>query len=365
VLTADDLRLLKKLRLWRLEPNPVLFKRNALALAVPVYGERWWLTSVRERSWFEQLDLLVAWRAENPGRWPSQRAFDPVERALGVWLSDQREAAGGGRSSSIFFRSGRQHMLDTEVPGWNRPRDEQWDASLQNAVAIRKKNNGRLPHANSPDTDDRVAGLWIRVQKNRASGDGVSKKLVSSGQKERLDTELPGWNDTRDEQWDASLQNAVAIRKKNNGRLPRKNALDPDEKKAGHWLISQRRAAGGGGGSIAFAAAGRLHTLDTWLPGWSDRRAKKDKEAKLDPLEFERSREASDARWHDNLKDVAAFRKNNPDSWPSKKVGSSHERRLGQWLFAQRYKANGGEGTKYFYSKGRDMLLDESVPGWR
>lgn len=126
----------------------------------------------KEELWHARLDAVAAFVAAC-GRYPSQRAADPAEKRLGVWLKNNR--TGGIQSTPE-----RRAVIDTRLTGWNLTRDDVWMARLEETAA-RVAGLGRLPRrAGSPA--ESTARRWLDRQVNE-----------SPARLQALDDRLPGW----------------------------------------------------------------------------------------------------------------------------------------------------------------------------
>jgi hypothetical protein len=122
------------------------------------------------------------------------------------------------------------------------------------------------------------------------------------------------------------------------GRLPEGRSGHRGERSMARWLSARRREAAEGTLDPAYS-----HRL-AQIPGWAENR-----------------REVADeARWHDRLAELVAFREEGQD-WPRHHdYGSEREHTLGVWLHAQRYKRRRGD-----LNPVKVKLLDHAVPGWQ
>ncbi|MDP9983121.1 hypothetical protein J2W14_002534 [Pseudarthrobacter oxydans] len=122
------------------------------------------------------------------------------------------------------------------------------------------------------------------------------------------------------------------------GRRPREHSEHKDERSMARWLSDRRREAAEG-------------TLD---PAYHDGRARVP-EWTGTPREV-----ADEARWHDRLAELVAFRREGND-WPRHHdYDSEREHTLGVWIHAQRYKRRRGD-----LDPVKVKLLDDAVPGWQ
>lgn len=122
------------------------------------------------------------------------------------------------------------------------------------------------------------------------------------------------------------------------GRYPSRKAAMPSERTLAAWLWRRRRDAASG--TLAATFRDGLSVL----PGWQGT-----------PRTI-----ADEARWHDRLRALIAFRASGQD-WPRhKSTATSKEHELGVWLHTQRFKMRRGE-----LAPAKAQALDASLPGWR
>jgi hypothetical protein len=113
---------------------------------------------------------------------------------------------------------------------------------------------------------------------------------------------------------------------------------DRGERSMARWLSVRRREAAEGTLDPAYSAG------LSRAPGWADNRRGAENEA----------------RWHDRLAELVAFREEGTD-WPRHHhYASEREHALGVWIHTQRYKRRRGE-----LDPVKVKLLDDTVPGWQ
>lgn len=138
-------------------------------------------------SWRAKIDALAAY-LEVTGRYPTASNPSPVARGLAHWLSIQRRADRAGRMSE------ERRRLMSALPGWaNNQRSKEaatrWQVRLGELQGFRGR-EGRWPRfRNAVDEDERVLGVWLHAQRQKASGG-----QLGAVEKHRLDATLPGWN---------------------------------------------------------------------------------------------------------------------------------------------------------------------------
>ncbi len=285
-------------------------ERMSRTLAVCAVGKMKWMVSFGE---------FTRWVSAH-GTWPSTIAADLAEKRLGQWLSGQRKAARKGT-----MEAGRRERLDADTPGWNSTLDDAWDANADELVAFRAA-HGTWPSMIAADPDEKRLGVWLGTQRTAAR-----KDTLEAVRQERLDTDAPGWNSTRDDTWDIRAGELVAFRAAH-GTWPSMKAADLDERRLGQWLGSQRTDA-----RKDTLEEGRRERLDTDTPGWNN---------------------TFDDIWDANADELVAFRAAH-GTWPGMTAADLAEKRLGKWLGNQRQAAR-----KDTLEAGRRERLDADAPGW-
>lgn len=229
------------------------------------------------------------------------------EPQLRSWLERQRRAARANR-----LDAGVRDLLDDAAPGWQRTRDERWNANLSALAA-------------APTPGLRA---WLGSQR-RAAAAGTLKEHRRAA----LDAALgggwsapapaaPGW-DTRAE----DIIDFVDL----HGRFPRSTGLD-DEAPLARWLSAQRAAARAGK-----MAPRRMTRLDKAVPGWLP------------------EDEGRDFIWQAKARGLAAFVVRSL-RWPS--PSSPDESDLAAWARTQRTAHRAGR-----LSQARSLQLG-AIHGW-
>ena len=123
------------------------------------------------------------------------------------------------------------------------------------------------------------------------------------------------------------------------GHLPAAHAASSIEQALASWLYRRRRESAAGTLSPA------LREGLSVIPGWDEASPRKAED---------------EARWHQRLGEVEAFRKAGGE-WPRhQKTDDPVERTLGVWLHGQRMNYNHGK-----LAPEKKSRLDKVLPGWR
>lgn len=190
--------------------------------------------------WSHRAAIVARFCAEH-SRLPDRLATAALERDAGLWFERNIYLHSRGRLDTW-----QEEMLDTYIPDWRSaqstlavglsPRDARWFTALQE-VAQYVATTGLSPRSNAHDPQERIAGAWIRRQRNSRTVGELSAVRISL-----LDEHLPVWSTTRRSQkWQEhaqALQNFVL----ENGRLPR-TYIDGDDAELAAWAYSQYRRA--------------------------------------------------------------------------------------------------------------------------
>lgn len=206
----------------------------------------------RDSIWNDYLSLVCAFIAEHD-RFPRAKAKAAEEEAaLGTWLQRQR-------SKEDSLDSSRRKTLDERIPGWiqgtpgwgQRDREDTWAAMLDQCVEF-VRTHGRLPVVAGQVPSEKRMAVWLRNQR-------AVKNKMPADRRETLAHQIPGWDITLEEIWQAKLQMCVDFVGVH-GRMPSSGKRAPeDEQELGRWLIVQRKNA---------AKLQRDGVLDANLPGW-------------------------------------------------------------------------------------------------
>jgi hypothetical protein len=206
-----------------------------------------------------------------------------------------------------------------------------------------------------------------------------------------LDKGLPGWRERLDDRWEVMLD-YVARFKDMHGSFPSGTSQDPEESRAGGWMVRQRQGAG--------LTQEREKVLDERVPGWRetaktawfrklaeykefcDKNARRPLTTAADDVErrlagwfsstkgsdLPEDRAAAlaaaglgdlrrpDQIWKDTLRLVTAFHSAH-GRFPARSGKDPDERALGAWLAYQR-------NARARMSLERTEVMDARLPGW-
>lgn len=189
-----------------------------------------------------------------------------------------------------------------------------WTAKAATVAAFVAR-SGNLPAAGPDLVEDELAG-WLAVQRRAAQ-----QRRITDEHRRYLDSNIPGWRQTRQERWEAQLALLAAATANN---TPVRGQLKV-------WLKSQRRAAVAGS-----LTAERKSALDARAPGWD--------------------RPTADAEnvWMGRAEDLANY-----VDFAGRLPSSAETAGLHRWMNYQRSLARAGKITTK-----RRKWLDKNVPGW-
>lgn len=150
-------------------------------------------------AWLGTAERVVAFRAEH-GRLPTRAATSsPLERELGVWLNNQRNAERAGR-----LGADRRRWLAEQLPDWHDSRLGSW---LGRAMEVEQylAEQGRLPHPRSTNPRSRRLGGWLDAQRGAQRAG-----RLRANRAEWLDAHLPGWAEPARRTVEAAARPAAA-----------------------------------------------------------------------------------------------------------------------------------------------------------
>lgn len=293
-----------------------LAERRARHLDADLPGWR----SPRESAW-RAAAVAVGLHLAETGRYPMANAADAAERRLATWLRTQRTAMRDGA-----LAADRLAWLDLNLPSWQRPEDDAWDAAAA-LLADFAAEHGRLPRDTAGTAErERSLARWLRRQREAARDDRLDDE-----RRRQLDAAAPGWLDPSASRWVRTAR-MFARWTAEHRSTPSKHAADPVERRLGEWLAAQRRLE-----ASDALRADRAAWLDRAAPGWRAR---------------------PDAAWRARLAELAAFAEAHGLPRRSRDAGDD-ERRLAAWLAGQRSAARAGT-----LDESRKRRLDAAVVGW-
>ena len=187
---------------------------------------------------------------------PSQKAKDPEEKRLGQWVSNQKmnyNPSGPDVSKKI---------MNTNQEIWQLWTDTLADAKYSEALVLdtvqdwknnHKKmrlhidKNGKTPSQKAKDPEEKRLGNWVSNQKTNYNPSGPTQS--KDGMKNQEIWQL--WTDTlADAKYSEALADPVQVWKNNhkkirlhidkNGKAPSTHAKDPEEKRLGQWVSTQK-----------------------------------------------------------------------------------------------------------------------------
>ena len=193
---------------------------------------------------------------QKTGKAPSQRAKDPEEKRVGVWVSVQKrnyDPRGSESSKNIMKTNPEIWQLWTETLA-----DEKYSESLADLVQVWKNNHkkicefihktGKAPSTTAKDPEEKRLGSWISNQKNNYDprGPEFSKKGMKTPEIWQIWTDTlinPIYCDalaTPIQDWKNNHQKMCEFIDTNN-KLPLQRATDPEEKRLGRWISEQKK----------------------------------------------------------------------------------------------------------------------------
>jgi superfamily II DNA or RNA helicase len=212
---------------------------------------------------------FVQWVRDHNDNLPSRESDDHIEKSFGSTLSNWKSGLRGVGAGRL--RENVKEYLDTELPGWSDKRIGE-EAAMKKAIEIVqwiKSHDGCFPSTVSEDTVEKGFGVKLSAWR-------VDRYKLYESVKEYLSTEIPGWNETREE---AAMKKATEIVqwvKEHAGRLPSNGSKDKIEKGFGMKLSNWKESLKGKlPGSVKKSNLGNLPDsvkkyIDTELPGWNE-----------------------------------------------------------------------------------------------
>jgi hypothetical protein len=194
----------------------------------------------------------------------------------------------------------------------------------------------------SPDAEERrLAGTLLRFRTNLTST--AVERVIPI-----LDSDIPGWRDTRRSSMVAKAEEYAAFFEKN-GRLV--TASDPESTRLGTWLMNMRRAK-----RLGNANPEAVKILDARVPGWDSTKARN-----VSPVSGERSLARAEAV----VSVVSATGGKYPRAGMVRtkadgSVTSRHPIETAMGLFLSNMR-----GRHYAAHSEAEKVLDSGVPLWR
>lgn len=265
--------------------------------------------------WCSQYKHTEAYYKEH-GKLPPKTSSDAVVRSIGVWVNNQR---------SRTNRTAKQEtLLDAISPDWRNSRDDIWGQTLADVKAFHA-DHGRLPRHGKNKADEHRLRVWIDSQK--------TAKTLPAAKRSRLDSELPGWDETNLDRWYEKLQRVSDFCTTHNRTPVVSKIRSAEEQELGHWLKGVRT-------DFNKNNAGNLNceqiaALSDKIPGWSASHGDK---------------------WNQTLQELKDFIATH-NRMPEKSERGTHAY-FQKWIQSQREKLGKGLTTEQI------AALDAVVPEW-
>ena len=188
-------------------------------------GFRW---VALEGEWEKVFHSFTIFLKENNGRYPNNASDNQEEKQLANWVRVQRREFKLGN-----LKPDRKHKLDGIGFVYDLLEDE-WDYKFQ-AVKKFKNENRRYPKRNTGNKEEDQLFNWILLQRKTYKTGTLSEKRI-----DKLNGIGFQWNQFEDV-WHKNnneVQEFISV----NGRYPRTEAKDEEERKLGVWVSNQRQA---------------------------------------------------------------------------------------------------------------------------
>ncbi|MBC9927253.1 helicase associated domain-containing protein [Leucobacter sp. cx-169] len=258
--------------------------------------------------WWSNCAALERFVAEH-GRLPSTVSADPEEKRLGFWVQTQRNSIAGRGTPLIADQVARLVL----VPGFVVDRAPTWGdrfAALERFVAV----HGRTPSKVSADPEEKRLGVWANKQRSSIAGRGTP---LTAEQVARL-VLIPGFVTDRAPTWGESCA-AVELFVAEHGRVPSTVSTDPEVRRLGGWVQTQKSRIAGRGAALSPDQVARLELI----PGFATDRA---------------------LIWLESIAAVETF-VTAQGRLPQQKATGPEEKRLGGWVDNQKRSIAGRGGT--------------------
>jgi ribosomal protein L27 len=114
------------------------------------------------------------------GKSPSQHSKDPIEKRLGIWLFNQRQAK-AGKGTSKFYESNLVIAKKYVLPDLFEQIDLEQESNEKCHECCKWiKKHGKNPSKRSKDPIEKNLGLWLSTQRQAKAGKGKSKFYLSN-----------------------------------------------------------------------------------------------------------------------------------------------------------------------------------------
>ncbi len=128
--------------------------------------------NVQDHIWNKNFELLLEYRENNPGRWPSQRSKEPVEHKLAVWFL-------GIRKDYKRKKLSKERINRLEEIGFPfYPREYRWDQTYQHVKDWLHKHQ-RFPQRGSKSAKEQKLFNWCRYQVIKREYEVLEDRQVS------------------------------------------------------------------------------------------------------------------------------------------------------------------------------------------
>lgn len=291
--------------------------------------------------------LNVAEFVRDHGRWPA--ACAPTANTTEASLARRMEAL---RRRRLDKRTAA--FLTEQVPGWKNRALVRWHQSAQDTASHRAI-TGSWPSQSSYDPAESRLGSWLSEQRVIAADRDRLGRIHTPAQEAFLHAVAPGWQHTVDfEHTFRSRVGLVVEFVDEHGRFPSIPSSSPQEEYLARMLAGWRSAAAGRNGRHAAKFTNsRIGYLDRRLPGWNHIPPAKGPQT---PVTLR------PGQWQDTAEEAERFVRRHRGVYPSRKAMDPAERRLGWWVYEQRYAM---DKAYYTSTPDRRTWLDAHLPSWR
>ncbi len=213
--------------LWKIE-GQLLYKLRSVVIECDVVD-----------TWQQTFDGVAEFVSQH-GKFPSQKAKDPVEKKWGNWVGKQK----------CNFKQNKEAMSDPDkrslwqafmkkYPTFSANFDARWTQSLAD-VRTFVVQYGKLPSREAKDPVEKKWGNWIDNQKvNFKQNKGAMSDSDKRNQWQAFVETHPVLFADFDDRWCQTFEN-VRTFVVQRGKLPNSKAKDPVEKKWGKWINKQK-----------------------------------------------------------------------------------------------------------------------------